>query len=553
MDELLYEVSFSGQIQEDAQLEVVKARIAKMFKADEVTVARLFSGKRIVIKKNLTAEAADKYSIAFMKAGAICDLTPMPEGSTAPTQASDRSTARAVAGKTASSRRGVGKIATISGVAVAIVAGLAAATPYVTGMQAEQKYRGAMQVFEEFMLQQSGAYGVQSKIDYRRGWLSSSAINTITFEVPEAEPFTLELHSDISHGPLLKNGPEQFGLASIDTRMPLSAEQKADIARIWKGNPNPIQVQSHVALDGTTVTTASIAGFTLDELDNDPQGKLDFQPLNSVVTLSEQFTRAEADMTWAGMQLDTAEVSIVVGEFAGRSQKQMSPQGLWLGDDDFRLSKLNLSASEAMAETAGELPSSVAIDALAMTAHSEIDGANLVSGHTTITVGDVALENRSVASDLKLTLAVERLQAEALQSITQKLADYQQSALQGGGPAPGFEAVQSEVSAILAAGPVVKLSTLQATTEHGKVDANLEATIKVDDPMALQNPMFLLFALQAAGKASVPASLVETTPLAAFLPGFIEQGYITNKGGQLNTSLNFQQGQLTLNGKPLQP
>ena len=135
----------------------------------------------------------------------------------------------------------------------------------------------------------------------------------------------------------------------------------------------------------------------------------------------------------------------------------------------------------------------------------------------------------------------------------QRVADYQQRALQGGGPAPGFEAVQSEVSAILAAGPVVKLSTLQATTEHGKVDANLEATIKVDDPMALQNPMFLLFALQAAGKASVPASLVETTPLAAFLPGFIEQGYITNKGGQLNTSLNFQQGQLTLNGKPLQP
>jgi len=84
MDESLYEVTFSGEIQEGAKLDEVKARIGKMFKADEVTIARLFSGKRIVIKKNLSAEAADKYSIAFAKAGAICDLTLVP-ADTAPT------------------------------------------------------------------------------------------------------------------------------------------------------------------------------------------------------------------------------------------------------------------------------------------------------------------------------------------------------------------------------------------------------------------------------------------------------------------------------------
>lgn len=77
----LYEVSFSGQIQADANLDEVKANIARMFKADEATLARLFSGKRVVIKKNLSAEAADKYSIAFAKAGAICDLELMPEES----------------------------------------------------------------------------------------------------------------------------------------------------------------------------------------------------------------------------------------------------------------------------------------------------------------------------------------------------------------------------------------------------------------------------------------------------------------------------------------
>ena len=58
MNESLYEVAFSGQIQEGVELDAVKARIGKIFKADEVTIAQLFSGKRIVIKKNMSDNRA---------------------------------------------------------------------------------------------------------------------------------------------------------------------------------------------------------------------------------------------------------------------------------------------------------------------------------------------------------------------------------------------------------------------------------------------------------------------------------------------------------------
>jgi len=189
-----------------------------------------------------------------------------------------------------------------------------------------------------------------------------------------------------------------------------------------------------------------------------------------------------------------------------------------------------------------------------MIAHSEVDSSNLVKGHATITVKNIVVENKSAASDFKLTIAMERLQAKALQAITHKLSEHQKRAIQSGNPgqAPALALVQDEVAAILAAGPVLKITTLQATTEHGKVDADLEATIKVDDPVALQNPMFLLFAMQAAGNVSVPAGLIENTPLAIFAPGFIDQGYIKSEQGQLKTSMKFQQGQLTLNGKALQ-
>jgi uncharacterized protein YdgA (DUF945 family) len=558
MNESLYEVAFSGQIQEGAELDAVKASIATMFKADEATMAKLFSGKRVVIRKNLSAEAADKYSMAFTKAGAICELNLMPADTAPSAPANDRTATKAPAAapaeRGASSNQGSRKIAAISAIAVTVVAALVAATPYVTGMLAEQKYQYGMVVFQDFARQQAGAYTVKSDVDYQRGWLSSTVVNTITLEVPERAPLILELHSNISHGPLLLSGPNTFGLAAIETNMPLSAAQKADMARLWKGNENPIQVQSHIDFDGKTLTEVSIAGFTLDNIDNDPAGKLNFEPMSTTVTLSEYFTRAEADMAWNGMQLDTADAKVVVGKLAGYSKKHLSAEGLWLGDDDFKLSNVSVNVSRPLADPSGQMPSSSTIEELGIFAHSEVDSSNLVKGHATIIVKDIVVENKSVASDFKLTIAMEHLQAQALQAIAEKMGEHQKRAINRGNPrqAPDFALVQNEIATILAAGPVLRITTLQANTEHGKVKADLEATIKVDDPAALQNPLFLMMAMRAAGNVSVPARLIENTPLAAFAPGFIEQGYIKSERGQLTTSMKFRQGQLTLNGKALQ-
>jgi len=239
MKESLYEVAFSGQIQEAAELDAVKARIAKIFKADEATIAQLFSGKRIVIKENMSAEAADKYSRAFTKAGAVCELTLMSADTAPPAPADDRAATKAPSSasvapvdRSVSSNQGFRKIAAISAIAIVVVAALVAATPYVTGMLAEQRYRDGMVIFEDFAMQQSGAFTVKSDVDYQRGWLSSTVVNTITVEAPERDPVTFELNSNISHGPLLLSGPNKFGLAAIETNMPLSAAQQADMARI---------------------------------------------------------------------------------------------------------------------------------------------------------------------------------------------------------------------------------------------------------------------------------------------------------------------------------
>lgn len=72
-----YEIAFSGQIQPGADLEQVKANLARLFQADAQRIALLFSGRRMVIKNNLDPTAAEKYRITLERAGAVVDVLDM--------------------------------------------------------------------------------------------------------------------------------------------------------------------------------------------------------------------------------------------------------------------------------------------------------------------------------------------------------------------------------------------------------------------------------------------------------------------------------------------
>jgi hypothetical protein len=72
-----YEIAFSGQTVPGAQLDTVKANLARLFQADAQRIELLFSGRRMVIKNNLDAEAAEKYRSVIERAGAVVDVVDM--------------------------------------------------------------------------------------------------------------------------------------------------------------------------------------------------------------------------------------------------------------------------------------------------------------------------------------------------------------------------------------------------------------------------------------------------------------------------------------------
>lgn len=98
-----YEIVFSGQTQAGADLETVKANLAKLFQADAQRIALLFSGRRLVLKNNLDAAAADKYRTALERAGARIEVVDMDalveEIELAPPPAPSEETAPAAPGR----------------------------------------------------------------------------------------------------------------------------------------------------------------------------------------------------------------------------------------------------------------------------------------------------------------------------------------------------------------------------------------------------------------------------------------------------------------------
>jgi len=73
----LYNLIFQGEIIDGTSLEEVKSNISRLFKADADKTAQLFSGKPIVIKKNLDEESSKKYLSILNKAGAVIQQVPL--------------------------------------------------------------------------------------------------------------------------------------------------------------------------------------------------------------------------------------------------------------------------------------------------------------------------------------------------------------------------------------------------------------------------------------------------------------------------------------------
>ena len=76
-----YSVIFEGNISDGHQIQDVKKKLGTLFKIDEKRVDLLFAKPKIVLKKGLDYDSAQKYRQAILNTGAACNVK--AEGDTA--------------------------------------------------------------------------------------------------------------------------------------------------------------------------------------------------------------------------------------------------------------------------------------------------------------------------------------------------------------------------------------------------------------------------------------------------------------------------------------
>lgn len=69
-----FQVVFRGEITGDQPVEVVKQQLANLFRMPPERVEALFSGKPVVVKKNIDEATARRLEQAFVRAGAACEV-----------------------------------------------------------------------------------------------------------------------------------------------------------------------------------------------------------------------------------------------------------------------------------------------------------------------------------------------------------------------------------------------------------------------------------------------------------------------------------------------
>lgn len=71
-----YDLLFRGDIVPGRRLDEVKAHVRDLFQIDDARLASLFSGRPVLIRRDLGATEAERYRSALVEAGALVELRP---------------------------------------------------------------------------------------------------------------------------------------------------------------------------------------------------------------------------------------------------------------------------------------------------------------------------------------------------------------------------------------------------------------------------------------------------------------------------------------------
>lgn len=396
-------------------------------------------------------------------------------------------------------------------------------------------------------------------------------------DAPPSKPLRFTIRDTIHHGPIAGGS---LAAATIDSELVLDAKTQADVKKIF-GEAKPLSAHTRVGFGGAFATDMTVAPATLDQ---PGKGRFAWQGAQLHMDVNAARTQVRYDLAMPGLDFADARTgtTMKMGKLAAKADMDSSA-GWFLatGKTEGRLDTLELvvkkaggpaDAAAAPADTPPKVVTTVLLQGLDLLGEASIkDGLYASSG----TVKGNGTIGATKIDKFELTSSARRIHAAGYK----KLADaWMQSSAANGCGKGGSKASQAAMQALAdQLAPDLKAMAkyspeagidkmvVEIDGKRGEISYTAGMAGVTDEDLQLPGTALLMKRGALKANARLPMKwlekLAETgaesgqTPPPEMVAGLVEQGeekgFVKRDGDDVTGQIEFTEGSLKINGKPL--
>lgn len=469
------------------------------------------------------------------------------------------------------------------GIYIVLIAIIIGAAPYLAGFLVETRFKDVVQVASEI---ESAKIEV---VEYNRGWRTSTAQTRVTFQGKFIEGFyqglaessqsnkaerpqslSILINHDIRHGPFvqLKDGDYAdwtFALATIRSDLSLSDEAKKQIMAVI-GDTKLFTMNSEIKIDGTT--KGKIVGTELKIEDNATEHVL-WKGMNGDWELSRDFKRLQCNMLMPGFDIYFENNRVMGEDLVFKTERFKTPEGLWLGNAKIDMQKFQVDTDKKP------------VFILTGFAASGVNDAEngMIESSGSLRVETFTFDNKQYGP-ANYSGSVKNISPGVMKSfmdISKKMEDQSEV-----NQKQNVDELVALVPELLKSRPELQIDDFSVRTQQGELKSFFHMAIGGPEAADIQNPQQIIQSIDAKGNLNwpkamlqellklsigeqmkagfanqnpVPSEEAQDQEVAKTVDGLIssqvQEGLWVEKGTDLFMEFEFNNGQLKVNGKPL--
>ena len=461
------------------------------------------------------------------------------------------------------------RIATIIGIVLVLIVAAAAALPFWFGMETEKAYKNIVQE-----LSSGTAISTQR---YERGWLSSSAETDMAIL---GSPLTVSMVHRISHGPVaihrILGGDFALtpAMAFVDSELRLAPKKGSGTPQLMAFTRAMAALNARTIVDFTGNVEATLEAPPARSKEKTGTA-LNFRGLSSTIRVHDRGQRVDMELRVPGLSLTSDRGDFSLKNLIYRFNSSAGMAGYMFGNSTLQLAELSAGPG-------------FALKGLRLTTRSKPSGANLSA---TVDYRVQAIKSGTDEHGPgELSLVLRNLDAKALQRFNQQSNQIAKRNLpQQQASMMAAAETMKLIAALSKKAPELEMTKLSFKTKEGELTGNAKLVLDGSNLDIAGNPFLALRALSGQGELSIPPSMVKailTPAIMEDVKGFertgklssreaakltptvmnriVDQAYPTyisrnsftkmlvRSGPVYRISVSFNNGELRVNGKPLQ-